>query len=717
MEKGEYTRSNGTSDTNITYGTNAGQYNENYEYDIMGNFELINRYHGNASSAIDQLAFFYTGTGNRVSQISDASGNSTGFSGTSTYGYDAAGRMTSDSQKGTIAYNHLGLVKTVTKNSDVLTYTYDATGRRLKKQLGTEPARYYMDGVEYEGANLQFVATPYGRIRKNGSNWEFDYFLKDHLGNVRVVLEAGSASPSSSVSPISSNTATYLATMEISKAEEEELYFANLNTTRADRPYNYPDKNPLNTKLAKVPGKSRGPSIMLRVMAGDTIEISAKAFYNIDDSQQGKGIDFSSIAGAAIAALTNPVSTVIGEMQRITNDLGAVANQSTVLHPLLEENLQNNMPQPKSGINFVAYNDKFEVVEINTGMILVEDRINEIQTLAADRMVITESGFLEIFANNDAQTPVYYDNMMITMTTGPVMEVNAYYPFGMIITDLSLAALPDKKNFYKYGAKELQTELGLNWGDHHARMYDATVGRWWVTDPLAEKFYNISPYVYVGNNPIRRIDPNGMDWWDTVNGSIRGVTDNVFGTNSRAYYNPTDAADYNSALTKADIVCVAAGAVMTVGGADIAGTGLAAAPVTGGTSLVASAAGVAISAEGAFMTTNATRHLATGNNYGNGAKGKYDDVPNPKNVGDGKSTTSTQRKNILEENKRQNNGVMKSDGDGRNLNPPSKNVKGKKVDMNQAEVDHMKPKSKGGSNDNSNLQVLSKEENLKKGNR
>jgi len=37
--------------------------------------------------------------------------------------------------------------------------------------------------------------------------------------------------------------------------------------------------------------------------------------------------------------------------------------------------------------------------------------------------------------------------------------------------------------------------------------------------------------------------------------------------------------------------------------------------------------------------------------------------------------------------------------------------------MNQAEIDHINPKSQGGSNDNSNLQVLSKEENLRKGNR
>lgn len=71
----------------------------------------------------------------------------------------------------------------------------------------------------------------------------------------------------------------------------------------------------------------------------------------------------------------------------------------------------------------------------------------------------------------------------------------------------------------------------------------------------------------------------------------------------------------------------------------------------------------------------------------------------------------------MEENKRQNNGELRSDGDGRLLNPPSKNIKGQKADMNQAEIDHIEPRSKGGSNRNSNLQVLSKEENLKKHNK
>ncbi len=339
---------------------------------------------------------------------------------------------------------------------------------------------------------------------------ERDYFLKDHLGNIRIVFETADGASSSYSG---SSSVTYIATMEESKAAEEDLYFANVNTTRADRPFNYPDANPANAKVSKVPGKRRGPSIMLKVMAGDTIEVSARAFYNMENAAPGRGIDVAPILGSIISSMTNPVATAVGEASRLSSNVGTSSGYSSRYVTLPDKEPVVKTIQPKSGINFVLYNTAFEVVEENTEYLPVDDKLNAIQTLSTDRMVMQEAGFIEVFVDNQANTAVYYDNMMVVHSSGSsnVLEVNAYYPYGMLMPGLSLIAPPGKYNAYKHTAKELQKELNLQWYDHGARMYDPTVSRWWLPDPLAEKYYSQSPYNYAVNNPIRIIDPDGRD--------------------------------------------------------------------------------------------------------------------------------------------------------------------------------------------------------------
>ncbi len=93
---------------------------------------------------------------------------------------------------------------------------------------------------------------------------------------------------------------------------------------------------------------------------------------------------------------------------------------------------------------------------------------------------------------------------------GKVLQDNSYYPYGMDMGEsLTYIGNSYSENKYKYNGKELQDDFDLDWYDYGERFNDPAIARFITIDPLSEKYPDISPYTYVGNNPVNAIDPDG----------------------------------------------------------------------------------------------------------------------------------------------------------------------------------------------------------------
>ena len=194
---------------NATYGetaginTNTNRFSENVTaYDKNGNIKTLQRYGQTAASSyglIDNLTF--TLGGNQLNRVDDAAAASAygggfefkdGVKQANEYTYDSNGNLTKDLNKGisNISYNCLNLPSAVTfSDGSTIVYTYAGDGAKLKtvhKIGGTTTTTDYCGNVVYENGVQKLLLTEEGYVTL--SDGKYHYYLKDHQGNNRVVI-------------------------------------------------------------------------------------------------------------------------------------------------------------------------------------------------------------------------------------------------------------------------------------------------------------------------------------------------------------------------------------------------------------------------------------------------------------------------------------------------------------------------------------------------
>ena len=106
------------------------------------------------------------------------------------------------------------------------------------------------------------------------------------------------------------------------------------------------------------------------------------------------------------------------------------------------------------------------------------------------------------------------DNGEVVEIRSTLPRVISYIPYGEIFVEQQSGGWQSP---YLFNSKELDSETGLYY--YGARYLDPSEGMWLSVDPLFEKYVGMSPYQYCHNNPIVKIDPNGM-WEEDANGDM-----------------------------------------------------------------------------------------------------------------------------------------------------------------------------------------------------
>jgi RHS repeat-associated core domain len=266
------------------------------------------------------------------------------------------------------------------------------------------------------------------------------------------------------------------------------------------------------------------------------------------------------------------------------------------------------------------------------------------------------------------------------------------------ISSNALKGVNYPENRRKYNGNELQSKefgdgTGLEWTDFNARTYDQQIGRFQQIDPLLEDGQeNLTPYHFAYNNPVRYSDPDGkfpifLAW------GLPAIGEAIVYLGAATGITAAAVKVYNQVIDPA----LKSGAV---GSIDHMPNFVVQRPST-------------VKSEEAKAPPSNEKSSPSSNNKSK-AQERADKLSQKQRPG--QDFTKAGKEATKDVNKEKNGGQMKCENCDTDVQPGKKHQRGETPPSNEAHVDHVVPKSKGGSGTPDNGQILCRGCNLEKSN-
>jgi len=564
LTTGDYSQTDGSGWSNGAEDYTA----KNISYDGNGNLLRMDQWGTKAGYSgpfqMDQLKYKYNngGMSNQLNAVDDSISTYYGLgefqelNGGSPrdYKYDNNGNATSDTNKNiiSISYNFLNkpyLIKFTGGRS--ITFTYDAAGNLLSKQIveSGQPNKTidYLGNLEYVDSALSIIGHEEGRTRPVAlidatsdtmMYYEYDFFVKDHMGNVRSVvteevdsdwytpttLPSGALSfgiagydprtPYPHFEGYTLGPKTYTVTNETSNAAVEEMLFDNVAATRDNKVGSIDQSDLKETRLNGSQTTRRiGPAKMIRVMAGDSIQLSVSTYFSSVGQNNSVALNDAQLVSNLLGSLASGGSGALaGDFTATQLNSSYIQADVTGALSIVESQTQINYSAPQAFLTYILLDDNMQVVPECSGT-LQSTVANAWNVLSTTQAKLTRNGYLIVYLSNTSVMDVAFDNLNIVHYKGKLLSENHYYPYGLTVTSNAIVNAPDNNNLYtgkQLNHNEFVSGPGLDWYNYNARQYDPQIGRWHSVDPLMEKSLGVSPYNYCLGNPIALVDPSGM---------------------------------------------------------------------------------------------------------------------------------------------------------------------------------------------------------------